>query len=139
MLFIVAGAVYFLLACYAASKARSFRLLAAFLLAPLAPGLIVAALAQEAFYFLIVTPFSYTFAVIGFPLYFLFRWLSWLRLWQLVAAAALAGVVVAFVAGFSRLGPGGSVVNGSNAVLFAAYGGATAVVFWLVAYAKRAA
>jgi len=82
----------------------------------------------------IAAPFAYLFALSGVPLYFLFRHLGWLNLWQVVTASAILGVVIAFLAGFSGIGSGG-IVNGTNALQFAAYGAATGLMFWVIAFA----
>jgi hypothetical protein len=139
MLLLTVGVLYPALSVVAASYGGNLRLLAAFLVAPLVPSCVLSSLALDWHYFLFVAPFSYCFALVGFPIYFLFRWLGWLRSWQIVAAAAMAGALLAFGVGFSQLGPRGSPTGGSNALLFAGYGGATGLVFWLVAFAKRAA
>jgi len=133
MLLIVASVLYLALSIIAASKS-GLRVLAAFLVAPLAPGVLLAMLALDWHYVLFLTPFSYCFGLVGFPLFFLFRWLNWLRSWHIIVAATFAGALMAIVAGFSALGPGGALRGGSTAVMFAACGCLSGFIFWLVAF-----
>ena len=107
----------------------SARVIAAFLIAPLAPSLIVSALvAGNILWFFVVAPFSYLFAAAGVPFFFLFRRMGWLRLWQVVAISAVIGGAISIADGFGHL-------SASNTIQFFGYGALTGLVFWLVAFA----
>ena len=131
-MFVVTGIVYTGLAWFLVHVGGSRRLVAAFLLAPLAPSIVIAGLAQDIRYALVVAPFSYAFALPGIPAYFVLRRCNWLRIWHVVLCGAILGGLVAFAAGLSHFICGG-------ALLFAGYGALTGLVFWLIAFAKRAA
>ena len=73
---------------------------------------------------LIVVPFSYLFALAGVPVYFLFRHIGWLPIWQVVGASGILGAAVGWVAVSSLP---------RNALGSAAYGAATGLMFWFIA------
>ena len=116
-------AVYMGLAWFCAKRLGEPRLALAFSVAPLTPGINGLVLSRDPLSLLVV-PFSYLFALAGVPVYFLFRYIRWLRIWQVVTASGIVGAAVGWVAVSSLP---------RNALGSAAYGAATGLMFWFIA------
>lgn len=110
------------------AQVSSARVIAAFLIAPLAPCLALTLAADGLLWFIVFAPFCYVLSAAGIPAYFLFKRMGWLKLWQVVPAGSVLGVAIAFT---KALGP----PSANNALQLAGYGALTALVFWLVAFA----
>lgn len=135
MLFYLTAVAYAFLAWYLVKRESKTRVAAAFLLAPLAPCLLIAAM--EGLIGLVLSPFAYMFALVGVPVYFLFRRLGWLKIWHIVPASAVLGGAAALAFGFGGFSFDKNVQNVYDALIFAGYGALTGLVFWLIAFGGR--
>ena len=132
MLFYLTAVAYPLLAWYLVKRESKIRLATAFLVAPLAPCLLIGA--TEGVIGLVLSPFSYMFSFAGVPVYFLFRRLGWLKIWHIVPASALLGGAAALAFGFGGFSLDKDVQNIYGALTFAGYGALTGFVFWIIAF-----
>ena len=99
----------------------------ALVLAPLAPCCIVAAFSPVPALAFVVAPFAYVFAfMLGIPVFLVMRRWGWLRVWQVVVVSALLGAASGAVLFMPNADPKALAV-------FAGYGAATGLVFWVVA------
>jgi len=112
----------------AAMRAYAARVLAAFLIAPLPACAAFAMGKQDPRWFVAAVPFAYAFSLTGLPVFFLFRRLGWLHLWQVVLASATLGSIVAFVGGFNQ--------SLDNVLHFVGYSALTGLAFWLIACSR---
>jgi hypothetical protein len=127
-------AAYAVISWVAVFRWRQIRTAIAFSCAPLAPGLIAAILQVDPLAFVIITPCAYMFALPALPIYLLFRCMNWLRVWQVVSTGATLGALVAFFVECSSIEVRAGINLGKGILLFAGYGAATALVFWLIAF-----
>jgi hypothetical protein len=127
-------APYAVISWVAVFRWKEARTAIAFCCAPLAPGLISATMQVDALAFAITSPFAYMFALPALPIYFFFRCMNWLRVWQVVLTGAMLGALIALLAEFSSTGLRGDINFGKGALMFAGHGAATAFVFWLIAF-----
>lgn len=102
------------------------RPLLAFLLAPLVSAVTLASLQGELVMTLFFAPIAYMFALPGIPAYFLFRWLGWLRPWQVIAGGAVLGMLVSLSI---RSG-----VDWSDMQVLGCAGAFTGGVFWIIVF-----
>ena len=110
------------------------RIVTAWLAAPLFAAVLLALLTERSVIPVIIyAPFAYVFSLAGLPVYFLFRRLGWLHVWQVVPAAALLGGLVAVFTGVVRL-PFNAPTN-ANALWFVLGGAFTGLAFWAFAFA----
>ncbi|MGO9443516.1 MAG: hypothetical protein ACLPXB_01925 [Thiobacillaceae bacterium] len=112
------------------------RIIAAFLLAPLAPCLAQALLMKNAFAIIIYSVFAYPLGLgLGIPAYLVFRRLGWLSFPKVMFAGLFLGGVGAILIDYVFAGPGASYsirLLAPTIVIFAADGAIAASVFWLV-------
>jgi hypothetical protein len=131
MAFLFALVAYIGLITFLVVRERSWRVAAAFLVAPLAPALVAGIGSPVSpILALVFAPFCYLFALLGVPAYFALRRMGWLSLWQVIIAAAVLG----FLAGLLLELGGGGVI--SRALGFGAYGAITGLAFWIIAFAR---
>jgi hypothetical protein len=109
------------------------RIIAAFLLAPLAPCVAQAMFMRSAFDVMIYATFAYPLALsLGIPAYLLFPWLGWLSFPTVMFAGLFLGAVAAFLLDYALAGPGASYSISSLAptiALFAVDGAIAASAF----------
>lgn len=115
---------------------RRERTIAAFLLAPLAPCIVAAALHRHFSWIFVVAPFAYLFSMTGIPAYLYFRLRGWREPWRIIVVSSALGVLASFLSGFSSLDATG-IVNGSDALAFGGYGAVTGAAFWFLAFARN--
>lgn len=111
-----------------------------FLVAPLAPAAIYGALGQNPISFIFAALWAYPFAlVLGAPTYYFMRTKGWLRLWQVMAASALLGLVSFVIFWlFSVSGHDPWRVILFFAAIFIASATLSGITFWAVALRARA-
>jgi hypothetical protein len=103
-----------------------------FAVAPLAAPIIGTVETLDLRTLMVMSAFSYPLSLLtGVPAYFLFRRLGWLQIWTVLLASAILGGAIALVlfgvhGGFDAVG---------RTMLFSAFGAATGLVFWLIAFA----
>jgi hypothetical protein len=133
----ILAAIYLGIAWYAIQRARELRVALGFLLAPIAPALVATALDGHFLMLVVVLPFAYLFALLGVPVYFVFRRLGWLQIEKIVVASSALGGAVAFLGGFSLVSADGAVHNLANALRFVGFGALTGFAFWFIALSGR--
>ena len=100
----------------------------AFVLAPLIPCCIVAALSSAPAFGFVVAPFAYVFAfILGGPVFLVMRRWDCLRIWQVVGVSALLGAA----SGAVLFAPD---ADAGTLVAFAGYGSGTGLAFWVIAF-----
>ena len=108
---------------------REWRVALAFVIAPLTAPIIGTLQTRDHLTFVIMSVSSYLLSLLlGIPAYFLFRYLGWLNLWSVLLATSMLGGIVALTAF-------GGVYALGRCMLFCAFGAATGLVFWFVAFA----
>ena len=134
MIFLVVLPGYICLLLLAMRCGFERRQLLGFILAPLAPCVLGAVIAEDPVAIVILAPFSYALTLVGIPVYLVFRAAGWLRVWQIVPTTTLLGGLIAFATGLSKFANRESWVN---ALLFAEYGAVAGLAFWIVAFFGR--
>ena len=109
-----------------------WRVALAFAIAPIAAPLIGTLETRDPVTFLFASAFAYPLSLLmGIPAYLLFRRLGWLQIWSVLFASAFLGGTVAIL----LFGVHGGIVALKRSLLFCAYGAATGLLFWVIAFA----